>query len=313
MVQRTLPRLAPGDQEGAALLTVLLVTALITVMAVAMISRQQVDIRRTANIIEAEQAYWLAKGGESWATNLLRLDRQRGGNDSLGDEWAKGLPPVMAAGGMVAGEIVDLGGRFNLNNLVATEEGQRARSRERFGRLLTLCDMPPELTEAVVDFMDEDQDQGWAEDPSYLSLEPPYRTANRPLSSPSELLAVQGMTAQGFRCLEQAVSALPAPTAINVNTAPALVLASLTAGMDRRQAEGLVASRPAKGWATIADFLESREWSGSGLTADDLALTSDYFLVQCRTTMGRGRTLLFSLLERREEKVVVLQRTIGTY
>ena len=55
-----------GSQRGVALITALLVIALVVVVAVAMASRQQIDIRRSANILDADQAYELALGVEAW-------------------------------------------------------------------------------------------------------------------------------------------------------------------------------------------------------------------------------------------------------
>jgi general secretion pathway protein K len=301
------------DQRGAALLTVLLVTGLITVMAVAMISRQQVEIRRTANIIEADQAYWLAKGAERWAVNLLKRDQERDAADTLAEEWAQGLFPIAAAGGTVAGTIIDLQGRFNLNNLLATDSARQEMSRLQFSRLLTLCALPPQVLDGVVDWLDADGDAGWAEDWAYANLDTPYRTANQRLVSPSELLQVQGMTAQGYHCLEPLVCALPAKTAININTAPALVLASLADGISQARAEAMVEMRPAKGYGELAAFLNAPEWVGLGLTGTNLTLGSHFFLVHAQTTMGRAKCTLFSLVQRQPGRVRVWQRTVGAY
>jgi general secretion pathway protein K len=301
------------NQDGAALLSVLLITALITIMAVSMVSRQQIDIRRTANVIEGEQAYYLAKGGERWAARLLIRDRNSGPKDHLAENWAQGLPPVPVAGGMVSGVIVDLQGLFNVNNLLASDSILRDNSRSQFVRLLNFCQLEPEVMEAVVDWIDDDGDIGLAEDWAYGNLDPPYRTANQPLISPSELLQVQGMNARGFQCLAPFLSTLPAGTQININTAPAMIIASLTDDISPLEAEKMIARRPANGYATIADFLAEPELTASELTENSLTLSSDFFLVQSRASMGRGKNTLFSLLQRRGNGVTVLQRTMGTY
>ena len=63
-----------GPQRGVALVTALLVVSLVTVAAVAMATRQQVDVRRTANLLHGEQAYAHAVSAESWARVVLRRD-----------------------------------------------------------------------------------------------------------------------------------------------------------------------------------------------------------------------------------------------
>jgi len=108
------------NQQGVALITALLVVALATIAAVAMTTRQQLDIHRTANIINGEQAYIYALGGESWIKQILLRDNNK--TDSIHDLWAMPMPPLAIPGGSVQGQVEDLQSRFNLNNLV--KEGQ---------------------------------------------------------------------------------------------------------------------------------------------------------------------------------------------
>lgn len=302
-----------SNQDGVALITVLLVTALITIMAVAMLNRQQIDIRRTENIIAADQALALARGGESWALRLLIRDKEKSSTDHLAEEWAQGLPPIPVEGGMVSGVIVDLQGRFNINNLLTADSKLQAKSRGQFQRLLRICQIEPESLDGVVDWLDDDGEEGWAEDWAYANLDTPYRTADQPMLSPSELRQVQGISAQGYHCLEPLICTLPAGTTLNINTAPAEILASLAEDLPLVQAQNIVTGRPREGYAHIADFLAVPELIGTGLTPDGLTLSSDFFLVQSRATMGQGKTMLFSILQRHEDGIKVLRRTMGTY
>ncbi len=105
-------------QRGVALVTALLVVALATVAAVAMASRQQLDVRRTANLLQGDQAYVYAQAVEDWARVVLKRDAEDNQIDKLDDDWAQRLSPIVVPGGQVDGFIIDLQGRFNLNNLV---------------------------------------------------------------------------------------------------------------------------------------------------------------------------------------------------
>ena len=105
-------------QRGVALVTALLVVALATVAAVAMASRQQLDVRRTANLLQGDQAYVYAQAVEDWARVVLKRDAKDNQIDKLDDDWAQRLSPIVVPGGQVDGFIIDLQGRFNLNNLV---------------------------------------------------------------------------------------------------------------------------------------------------------------------------------------------------
>ena len=63
-------------QTGVALITAMLVTAIASVTVASMASRQHMDIRRTSNILDAEQAYLFALGAESYAKDILIEDKK---------------------------------------------------------------------------------------------------------------------------------------------------------------------------------------------------------------------------------------------
>ena len=86
-------------QRGVALITVLLVVAIVTVVCAGMIARQQLSIRGTANQVQARQAWHYALGGEALAQSILRRDLRASGNgsgqpavDHLLEPWALPQP-----------------------------------------------------------------------------------------------------------------------------------------------------------------------------------------------------------------------------
>ena len=122
-------------EQGVALITVMLILALATILAVSMSSRQQLDIHRSANVFNFEQAYQYVLGGESWAKQILKRDFNDNKIDSFEDDWATVLPPLPIEGGQMSGQIEDLQARFNLNNLVQNGKPNKLYV-ERFKRLL---------------------------------------------------------------------------------------------------------------------------------------------------------------------------------
>ena len=189
-----------GGQRGVALLTALLVVSLATVAAVAMATRQHVDVRRTGNLLHGEQAYAYALAAESWARVIMDRDAEDSSIDTLEEDWAFALPPISVEGGFVDGRITDLQGRFNINNLVGVKGAPSEADRDYFNRLLVVLDLDPALTNALLDWLDADIDARYpdgAEDDTYLLNNPPYRAANRPLSSVSELGLVKGFSCRG--------------------------------------------------------------------------------------------------------------------
>lgn len=302
-------------QHGVALVTALLIIALVTVVAVAMASQQQIDIRRSANIIDADQAYQLALGVEAWAQGVLVADSAQNKTDSVLDIWATTLAPIATEGGKVAGVISDLQGRFNLNNLV--------RNRQRsdidvkiFQRLLANLQLDPDLATAVVDWLDPDVERGFpngAEDAEYLGLSPAYRAANGPMQSVSELLLVRGVTPAVYAKLAPLVCALPESASINVNTASAEVLAALTEDVTVASAQTLLALRKAKVFASVEEFAQQSVYAGRVLPQDRLGVVSSYFLLAGSSEVGRGQVQLYSMLHRATGGTVkVLMRGRGS-
>ena len=88
-------------------------------------------------------------------------------------------------------------GKFNLNNLVNAEGQANAPYVEQFTRLLQVLNIDASKAQAVVDWIDTDVNAtlpDGAEDDYYTGLEVPYRTANRGISSISELQLVRGFS-----------------------------------------------------------------------------------------------------------------------
>lgn len=298
-------------QRGVALVTALLVVALATVAAVAMATRLHVDLRRTGNLLHGEQAYAYALAAESWAQVILRRDATDSEHDSLDEDWATALPPIPVDGGFVSGHVTDLQGRFNVNSLLDTAGNPVQNAVDYFRRLLTLLDLDPELATAVLDWIDEDINArfpGGAEDDTYLLEDPPYRAANRPMVSISELRLVQGFTDEALQVLEPHVTALPEPTAINVNTATAEVLMALHPDMTAAGVDLLLADREQKPFGAISEFTGHNALSGLPV-AVDVDVASHWFLVLTDVSVGIGKAQLESLLHRDKNKLQVISRT----
>ncbi len=206
------------QQAGVALITALIFTALVTTFAVAIASQQQIDIRRTGNILSSDRGYLLALGIEDWARDVLQkdiADVEGEPIDHLGEDWNVALPPIQIEGATVTGKITDLQGLINVNGLV-NDSGQPVTVEvQRFRRLLELFDFDPDITDALVDWIDSGTEvtiPSGAEDSYYLSKAPSYRTANAPMVSISELRLVAGFDREVYTALSPFLTALPAAT-----------------------------------------------------------------------------------------------------
>lgn len=298
--------------RGIALITVLLVVAFATIAAVALSSRLQLDIRRTENLLRSDQAWLHALGIEDWARGVLVQDREEGQIDHLLEGWNSPLVAVPIEGGEVSARLIDQQGLFNLNNLLTKEQKPSKLDVERFQRLLDLFELEPELSNKLLDWMDENSNAmmpGGAEDESYQGLTPAYRSANRPLAHISELLLVEGFTPEIYERLAPYLCTLPGHVEINVNTAPAMVLMSLAEGIEEGDARMLVEAREEAPFENMDEFLMHQALSGITIVQDGLGLKSDYFKVKGGVQVGRARVGISSLLNRTEKDgVQVIQR-----
>ena len=285
--------LRPAERErGAALLTVLLLVAVIAVMAGAMLEKLRLSTRLSANAAAGEQARAWAVGAEAMAmvriSSLLRRSPDR---VTLAGNWSgRPLPLPLPGGGTAVARVTDGGNCFNLNGLV-TDAGQGSYAsypiaRAQFARLMRLLAIPGQVADQVAagasDWIDTDDGQqaGGAEDARYTGQQVAYRTAGTLMADPSELRAVAGVTPELYAQLRPWICTLPVakPTAINVNTllpeqAPLLaMLAPDTVSVEA--ARQLIAKRPPQGWNN-ADAI----WAGSSVASagGGTAVTTRWF------------------------------------
>ena len=307
-------------QQGVALITVLLVVAIVTVVSAGIIARQQLSIRSSANQLTARQAWHYALGGEALAQAMLLRDLKQAGADPaqavdhLREAWARKMAPYEVEQGRISVSIEDLSGRFNLNSLVVNQQVNQL-ALQRFRRLLLRLEIEPLLAERLIDWLDDNQEvtgSYGAEDNQYLLLEPPYRAANRPMQDVSELRLLLELSERDYRRLLPHVSALPAATALNVNTASALLLSTLADSLSPQAAQQLVQARGAEGYRQLSDFTAQPALAGLGVQASGLGVGSQYFAARSEVQLGERRRVLISVLQRGPDgRVQVLQRDLG--
>ncbi len=313
-------------ERGVALITVLLVVAIVTVVSAAMVARQQLSIRASSNQLQARQAWHYALGGEALAQAILARDLRAGTTgepgasgeaaavDHLLEPWAQPLPAFEIDQGEILVRIEDLAGRFNLNDLLRDQQPNPA-AVEQFRRLLLRLQISAPYAERLLDWLDPDQQPSGeygAEDNAYLGLDTPYRSAGRRLHDLSELRLLLDMREEDFQRLAPYVAALPPNVPLNVNTASAMVLSSLSDNLSLGAAESLVELRRAAPFRNSAAFLAQPALAGTTLQGTALAVGSQFFQATSEVRLGDRRLALVSLLQRGQDgSVRVLVRNLG--
>lgn len=287
-------------QRGVAIVLAMGVVALAAMAATAIVVSQSTWSRQVELTTDHIQARAVLLAGADWARAVLSDDLRVSNVDHLGEPWALKLPPMSVENGELVGQIEDQQGAFNLNNLVTGGQISLVQLA-RFRRLLAILGLPDELADALADWIDEDsqpQPRDGAEDAYYLALNPPYIAANRPLIDVAELALVRGFDNNVRARLRPYVSALPGSTAVNVNTAPPEVLASIIEGLDLGSAQTLVAQRDRSYFRDATDFT-NRLPQGAAAAPGDISVNSDYFMATLRVTIGGAQARGTALLARR--------------
>lgn len=305
------------SREGMALLTVLLLVAVMSVVAVAMLDDVRFSVRRTVNADTQAQAQWYADGAETLARQrIARLTEANPDRTPLQPEWNGRVIDLPIETGQLRAVVRDGQGCFNLNSVV-TWTGDRFAAREagvaQLMRLGQGVGIEPArmrtISDSLIDWMDTDataRPQG-AEDGTYATLSQPYRTAGVLMAEVSELRAVRGVDDAAYRRLRPHLCALPTGRSpINLNTltpADAPLLATLLEGdPDLPRARAAIAARPQAGWPDAEAFWRQPVLAGvrpAPDARDQVTVRTEYFSVRIDVDYGGSHAVRTALIEAR--------------
>ncbi len=245
-----------GRERGVVLLVALLAIALLTLLVMEFTFTTQVDYRRAAHWIQAEQAVLIARSGVELGREILAQSElvyqlttgEPKVADGLSELWAQPCAPagpdscpsdfgplcVIDAGpGKVALRISDESGLYNLNRLARAAHPAAERERDVFERIAAAAGVPPSLMGPLVDWIDRDERPfpfgNGAEGTEYSALPGAVIPRNGPFRTFAEVALVAGARADDLLRLRRMTTVLEGDDAltINVNTAPLDLLAAL--------------------------------------------------------------------------------------
>lgn len=257
-----------GRQRGIALISVLLVMSLALLITSGMLRSHRLSLQSSGQAVHHVHLRQLAGAGETWA--LLQLQDAASASPKTVDltqDWARMTPDLDIEGAQLRVDIEDLAGRFNLNSLLTQGQIDQV-TLNRWERLLELLDLAPLQLSQV----------GALQELSQLRLLP-------------------GVDGQLLRQLEPWVAMLPADAALNINTAPALVLRVLD-GVEATTADALVRQRSATAWASVQAFTQDPLLSGAGVSSHGLGTGSRWFRITVQVIQGQSRLRLATDVER---------------
>jgi len=270
-----------AKQRGMAIISALLIAAVVAVLAGAMLTRQTVFTRS----LEAEQlriqGQWLLQGGLERSRQMLWDARQKDVLTRLDQPWAR------AQGGAFEGRIVDEQGKFNLRNLVNRQQVD-SEQLQSFERLCRLIGVDPAVSRRISQRV-------------IASYEPPAKYPM--LRSLDDLSGIEGLDPNLLQRMQAYISVLPGPTWVNGNTASAEVLSAVVPQLSLSQAHGLVAERDSGHWfINRGDFVNRLRLPQVAVDAVQVGITSERFRLQGQARREQRRVTVDALLHRPEDR-----------
>ncbi|HMX39764.1 MAG TPA: type II secretion system minor pseudopilin GspK [Saprospiraceae bacterium] len=317
-------------QHGAALLTAMIIVALIATVSAGMVWQQwravQVEAAERAQV----QSQWILQGALDWARLILREDARSSKEDHLGEPWAVPLAEARLSTFLAAdrannasdqegldaflsGSIQDAQARYNLRNLVAQGKVQ-ALELTTLQRLCETLGLPAQVAQTIADGLRRStlsasaEVQGDAASAPAVSMNAGNGTGAMPLAPQSvDQLTWLGLDVATIQRLAPHVVLLPQPTPVNLNTAGREVIAAVLTTVDLSAAQRLVQSRQRSPLKKLEDVRAVLGETLPGLDAQRVDIKSNYFEVQGTMRLEQLTVAQRSLLERRNREVRVLR------
>ena len=317
-----------SDEQGAALLTVLILVGIMGAIAVGVFDRLRLATMLTGNATGLEAARGFAEVGEQLVSvridDLLASSPQR---TTLAGGWQGRTITLPLPAGTARARVIDGGNCFNLNSLAVGTAPDALVSRPlaiaQFVNLMVLVDVSRSdarrIAASAADWIDSDDrpNPDGAEDGVYAGAPRPYRAANTLMAEASELRAVQGVTPALYARIRPWLCALPVAdlSPINVNTllpaqAP-LIAMFYGEALSLDTARRVIAERPAGGWSAIAEFWNSpalRDLPPPGEVLDQPRVTTRWFALDLDVAVGATQLHETGLIDARQPPARIAAR-----
>ena len=313
------------QQQGIALITILVMVALATILAATIAKRQAATAESTAYLMRQNQSLIYAKSAEAFFSELLVDDAENAAEvDHLQETWAQPMPAFPVEDGYVSGIIQDESGKFNLNSLVTAEGTVNENAKVWFELILKRAGLPAQLSEAVIDWQDENEIPSGsmgAESNYYQGLPNAALPPNAKFHSVEELKLIRGFEENKYKLIESYLSAAPMQdSTVNINTASAFLLASMDEKLDVNAVQQLLDQRQAnlEHFSNVSELwalepFAQVEAAKRNVFNSLLGVQSNYFKAQIEVVLSERKRQFSSELVRRDKQVYVAYRSMAPF
>ncbi|KQC10622.1 MAG: hypothetical protein APR62_11790 [Smithella sp. SDB] len=307
------------NDKGIALITVILIVGILVAVVIELNRSSRAEIYDATNISDGIKLTYIAKSGFYGAVALL--SNSKNDYETLRDDWAKAeLLSQQSASlfpdGYFITTIEDEAGKIPLNKLVNGNE-YNSDIKEILIRLLSDPEFGldenkvAEIVDSVKDWLDADDSitGTGAETSYYASLDQPYETKNAPLDCIEELLMIKGITKEIYYGTKEKPGLKEYVTVdsdgiININTAPKMVLRTLSDGISAESADSMDEYRRKEG-----NDLSNPQWykqvSGMAdvtIKPELITVKSNYFKIISTGRMQNMAQSVSGVVKRSQQK-----------
>ncbi len=255
--------------NGFVIVVVLCIVILMTAMVLGFNRRTQMTLRAAESFTNSRRARACALAGLNLAVATVK--NNPGASAEKNSDTLLSRPINFELDDVPCTvTLTDETGRININAL-KTPDGRE--NRAVINQLLRLIELlnrrQPEkpvtcdIVASIIDWIDADEHVTCldfvknhnlgAESDYYTALSPPYKSANAPFDSIDQLLLVKGVTPDIFEALQPFLTIYGDGT-ININTAPELVLESMSEKMDAALAKLIVERRNVRPFQNLEEI-----------------------------------------------------------
>lgn len=309
-------------ERGIALVITLLILTLLVVTGLELHRAVQVEATLAGNFRDLTQASYIAQSGVEIARALIQEDEPS--YDDLNERWAQ-LATLsfyshqLFNEGSFSGQILDENGKINVNGLIDSFGNVVLKKREQVERLSALLGHDPEFLDALLDWLDPDDQrrpQG-AERDDYLGKNLGYAPKNGPLDSLGEILLIRGVKPEVFYGTAekeglQNYLTITSDGRININTASLPVLMSLSPKIDRVMAQAVLDYRLEKPFHRLEDLRMITGWDEVfPQISGEITIRSNFFSVEMAGYFHDARAMVRAIIKREGKKTKVLSWRAG--
>ncbi len=277
-----------STQSGMALISAVLVAALVASVAIVLVARAHQWLNQLENRQNYVVAQTIAYSAVDLARFTIRDDLRNNSVDHRKEPWNLPIPEIKIEEGVASGQLEELQGRFNLGAMVSA--GQLDQTVvDGFSKLCSAIGVSSGLAQTLASAVKKDLEAkrqvGGVGVFPYVLL--------------SDLNKLEGFDADTRQKLEPYVTILPEKMPVNVNFVTAEVLQASMEGMTSSDAAAVISTRGSKHFANFNEFVAALpENLRNKANSSQYTVQSTYFIIDSKTAYGRVHVRYQALLKR---------------